>query len=192
VEADVIEAARPAYSPPGLQKPNRPLDGHDRPGWPDDLAQVSGGVPRPGTDIEDARADRDPGPVPAVEGGRPPDPVFETQPRELLVVGAENVVALTCYRHSRTPLDVSLRQNAGPIGGPNDRSPASDYTRVALAPALRFLRSHRNGRTPGGSRWFGWDVSAGHDLAASVRAADPHCRYTRVTTVKVAGLLGGR
>jgi hypothetical protein len=64
--------------------------------------------------------------------------------------------------------------------------------RVALAPALRFLRSHRNGRTLGASRWFGRDVSADHDLAARVRAADPHCGYTRVTTVKVVVLMGGR
>ena len=31
-----------------------------------------------------------------------------------------------------------------------------------------------------------------HDLIESVRAADPRCGYNRVTTGKVAGLLGGR
>jgi hypothetical protein len=35
-------------------------------------------------------------------------------------------------------------------------------------------------------------LGVGHDLAASVRAADPHCGYVRVATVKVAGLMGGR
>jgi hypothetical protein len=31
-----------------------------------------------------------------------------------------------------------------------------------------------------------------HDLTESVRAADPHCGYLRVTTGKVAELMGGR
>jgi hypothetical protein len=31
-----------------------------------------------------------------------------------------------------------------------------------------------------------------HDLTENVRAADLHCGYVRVTTGKVAGLLGGR
>jgi hypothetical protein len=35
-------------------------------------------------------------------------------------------------------------------------------------------------------------LGAGHDLAASVRAVDPNCGYIRVTTMKVAGLTGGR
>jgi hypothetical protein len=35
-------------------------------------------------------------------------------------------------------------------------------------------------------------LGGGHGLAASVRAADPRCGYNRVTTGKVAGLLGGR
>jgi hypothetical protein len=35
-------------------------------------------------------------------------------------------------------------------------------------------------------------LGGGHDLAERVRAADPHCGYVRVTTGKVAGLMGGR
>jgi hypothetical protein len=35
-------------------------------------------------------------------------------------------------------------------------------------------------------------LGGGHDLAESVRAADPHCGYVRVTTIKVAELMGGR
>jgi hypothetical protein len=35
-------------------------------------------------------------------------------------------------------------------------------------------------------------LGGGHDLAASVRAADPHCCYIRVTTADVAGLMGGQ
>ena len=31
-----------------------------------------------------------------------------------------------------------------------------------------------------------------HDLIESVRAVDPNCGYIRVTTMKVAGLTGGR
>jgi hypothetical protein len=33
-------------------------------------------------------------------------------------------------------------------------------------------------------------LGGGHDLAESVRAADPHCGYIRVTTDKVAELMG--
>jgi hypothetical protein len=33
-------------------------------------------------------------------------------------------------------------------------------------------------------------LGGGHDLAASVRAADPSCGYIRVTTDKVAELMG--
>jgi hypothetical protein len=32
----------------------------------------------------------------------------------------------------------------------------------------------------------------GHDLAESVRAADPHCGYIRVSTGKVAEFMSGR
>jgi hypothetical protein len=35
-------------------------------------------------------------------------------------------------------------------------------------------------------------LCGGHDLAASVRAVDPHCGYVCVTTGKVAELMGGR
>jgi hypothetical protein len=35
-------------------------------------------------------------------------------------------------------------------------------------------------------------LGGGHGLAESVRAADPHCGYVRVTTGKVAELMGGR
>jgi hypothetical protein len=35
-------------------------------------------------------------------------------------------------------------------------------------------------------------LGGGHDLAASVRAADSHCDYVRVTIAKVAELMGGR
>jgi hypothetical protein len=35
-------------------------------------------------------------------------------------------------------------------------------------------------------------LGGGHDPAESVRAADPHCGYVRVTTGKVAELMGGR
>jgi hypothetical protein len=35
-------------------------------------------------------------------------------------------------------------------------------------------------------------LGGGHDLAASVRAADPHSGYVRVTSRKAAGLMEGR
>jgi hypothetical protein len=35
-------------------------------------------------------------------------------------------------------------------------------------------------------------LGGGHDLAESVRAVDPRCGYIRVTTAKVAELMGGR
>jgi hypothetical protein len=33
-------------------------------------------------------------------------------------------------------------------------------------------------------------LGAGHDLAKSVRAADPNCGYLRLTAMKVAELMG--
>jgi hypothetical protein len=39
---------------------------------------------------------------------------------------------------------------------------------------------------------LGGEKVTGRDLVARVRAADPHCGYIHVTTVKVAGLTGGR
>jgi hypothetical protein len=35
-------------------------------------------------------------------------------------------------------------------------------------------------------------LGGGHDLAESVRAADPNCGYIRLTTKKVRELMGGR
>jgi hypothetical protein len=75
----------------------RTLKGDDFAGRPDNLGEIKAGVARPGSDIKHAFTDGDTGPLPAVEDVRPPNPVLQSEPLQLLIVGPKDVIAFRCH-----------------------------------------------------------------------------------------------
>ena len=94
VIAHVREAVLRTHPAAGRDEARRTLDGDDLARTADDPGEVRGRIAGSRADVQNAPAGRDAGLPPAVLYGRPPDAVLQPEARELLVVRAEEIVAV--------------------------------------------------------------------------------------------------
>jgi len=75
-----------------IENAPRSIDGEDLPGRPGDPRQVERRPARPAADVEETLAGAEAGAPEAVEHAASPDAVLQTEPLDLLVMRAEDVI----------------------------------------------------------------------------------------------------
>src|SRR4051812_42791401 len=91
-EFDVGETATLTALARGGEETRRTFHAEDGTRRSDDFRQIRRGVTRAGTDIDHPPAMRDANPLPAFRDRRTPNAMLQTEPRDFIVMGAEDVV----------------------------------------------------------------------------------------------------
>jgi hypothetical protein len=90
---DVRQSPMLALRREGVEKPLRAIDRHNATGRPDNLRQVKRRVPRAAANIQHGLAHGEPRSPPGIQRSRAPHTMLQTQPRQLLIMRPQHIVA---------------------------------------------------------------------------------------------------
>src|SRR5260370_4118191 len=98
------------------------MESEDFARFADDLSHVDGGPTRSAADVEQRLTDRKSGAAPGVECARPPYAMLQTEARDLVIVGTEDIIAFSGCGHASQTRE-SNRSFGGDHSG-RDQRPA--------------------------------------------------------------------